>query len=59
MLTRILLLWLPLFLVTPAKAFGYVDPGTGAFVYQACYAAFLGGAFYLRRFLDRIFKRRQ
>jgi hypothetical protein len=58
-LTRALLLWAPILLVTPAKAWGYTDPGTGAFVYQAAYAAFLGGTFYLRRFLNRIFRRRK
>ena len=55
-LTKALLLLLPLLLVSPAKAYGYADPGTGAFVYQAAYAAFLGGTFYLRRFLDHVFR---
>jgi hypothetical protein len=58
-LTRALLLWVPLLLVSPAKAYGYADPGTGALVYQAAYAAFLGGTFYLRRFLDQMFRRRR
>ncbi len=49
---------LPLMLATPARALGYTDPGMGTFVYQAAYAAFLGGTFYLRRFLNRIFKKR-
>jgi hypothetical protein len=48
-----------LLLCSPTKAYGYADPGSGAFVYQAAYAAFLGGTFYLRRFLDRVFKRRR
>jgi hypothetical protein len=52
------LLVLPLLLATPSKALGYADPGTGAFVYQAAYAAFLGGTFYLRRFLNRFWPRR-
>ena len=46
-----------LLLALPSKAFGYVDPGTGSFIYQAIYAAFLGGIFYLRKFLSRFFKR--
>jgi hypothetical protein len=46
-----------LLLALPSKAFGYVDPGSGSFIYQAIYAAFIGGIFYLRRFLNRIFKR--
>ncbi len=54
-----LLLLLPLLLATPSKAFGYADPGTGSFVYQAVYAAFLGGSFYLRKLLNRIFLRRK
>ncbi len=53
------LLVLPLLLATPSKALGYADPGTGAFVYQAAYAAFLGGTFYLRKFLNRIWPRRK
>jgi hypothetical protein len=57
-LVRALLLWIPLLLVVPAKAYGYADPGTGAFLYQAAYAAFLGGTFYLRRLLDRLWRRR-
>ncbi|HXP83362.1 MAG TPA: hypothetical protein VN841_01500 [Bryobacteraceae bacterium] len=48
-----------LLLASPGKAYGYADPGTGTFVYQAAYAAFLGGTFYLRRILDRLFKRRR
>ena len=51
------LLLLPLLMVSPAKAYGYADPGTGAFVYQAAYAAFLGGTFYLRRLLNHVFRR--
>jgi hypothetical protein len=48
---------LALLLALPSKAFGYVDPGTGSFLYQAIYAAVLGGIFYLRKFLNRFFKR--
>jgi hypothetical protein len=58
-LIKALLLWMPLLLVSPAKAYGYTDPGTGAFMYQAAYAAFLGGTFYLRRFLNQVFRRRK
>jgi hypothetical protein len=58
-LTLAMLLVAPLLLATPSRAYGYADPGTGAFVYQAAYAAFLGGTFYLRRFLDRIWSRRK
>jgi len=48
-----------LLLSSPVRAFGYADPGTGAFLYQAAYAAFIGGAFYFRKFLNRIFRKRQ
>ena len=36
-IAKTLLLLLPLLLATPAKAFGYGDPGTGASIYQAAY----------------------
>ena len=52
------LLVLPLLLATPSRASAYTDPGSGAFVYQAAYAMFLGGTFYLRRFLDRFWKKK-
>ena len=55
---RLLFLCLPLLLISPVKAYGYADPGTGAFIYQAVYAAFLGGMFYFRRLLDRIWRKR-
>jgi len=59
MIARSLLLLLSLTMATPANAFGYAEPGTGAFVYQAAYAAVLGGSFYLRKLLDRIWHRRK
>lgn len=55
----IVLLGILLLLSSPPKLFGYADPGTGAFIYQAAYAAFIGGAFYFRKFLNRIFRKRQ
>ncbi len=58
-LVRVLLLCLPFLLATPSKAQAYADPGTGAFIYQAAYAAFLGGAFYFRKILNRIWGRRK
>jgi hypothetical protein len=56
---KTLLICLPLLLATPSKAHAYGDPGTGAFVYQAAYAVFLGGAYYIRKFLDRIWGKRK
>jgi hypothetical protein len=58
-ITSVLLLGIVLWLSSPSKLFGYADPGTGAFLYQAVYAAFIGGAFYFRKFLGRIFRKRQ
>ncbi|HEY2843202.1 MAG TPA: hypothetical protein VGJ09_06115 [Bryobacteraceae bacterium] len=46
-------------LATPSHLFGYADPGTGAFLYQAVYAACIGGVFYFRKFLNRIFRKRR
>jgi hypothetical protein len=53
------LLLVPLVLASPAEAYGYADPGTGAFVYQAAYAVFLGGTFYLRKLLNRFWGKRK
>lgn len=43
----------------PSHLFGYGDPGTGAFLYQAAYAACIGAVFYFRKFLSRIFRKRR
>jgi hypothetical protein len=59
MVARAILLLIPLVLATPSRASAYADPGTGAFMYQAAYAAFLGGSFYLRKLLDRFFHKRK
>jgi hypothetical protein len=58
-IASILLLGITLLLSSPSRLFGYADPGTGAFLYQAAYAAFIGGAFYFRKFLSRIFRKRR
>ncbi len=55
----VLLLCVSLLLTTPARAYGYADPGSGAFIYQMVYAVFLGGTFYLRKLLNRISGRRK
>lgn len=49
---------LPILLATPMKALSYTDPGTGTFAYQAIYAAFIGGSFYVRKWLKRFFGKR-
>jgi hypothetical protein len=58
-LARVFLLLVPLILASPSKAYGYADPGTGAFLYQAAYAAFLGATFYLRKALNRFWGKRK
>lgn len=50
---------IPFILSLPTHAYGYTDPGTGAFLYQAIYAAFLGASFYFRRFLNRFGGKRE
>lgn len=36
-------------LCAPAEAHAYIDPGSGALIWQALLAAFFGGLFYYRR----------
>jgi len=43
----------------PVHAQAYTDPGSGAFVYQAAYAAILAGTFYFRKILNRFWGRRK
>jgi hypothetical protein len=57
--TYFLLVLIPLLVTTPTGAFGYADPGTGAFVYQAAYGVVLGATFYFRRFLNRIWRKKK
>ena len=59
LLAKVFLVVLPLVLATPSPAHGYADPGTGAFLYQAVYAVFLGAVFYLRRMLNRFWRKRK
>jgi hypothetical protein len=35
----------------------YIDPGSGALIWQAIVAGFVGAAFYFRRFFGRFFSR--
>ena len=35
----------------------YIDPGSGALIWQALVAGFVGAAFYFRRFFSRLFSR--
>jgi hypothetical protein len=52
------LIMLVLLSATPSPALGYADPGTGAFLYQAVYAAVIGGVFYFRKFISRLWRKR-
>jgi hypothetical protein len=36
------------------KAFAYLDPGTGSYVYQVLLAAFIGGLFTIKIFWQKI-----
>ena len=56
--TSLSLVAIAILLASPSHLFGYADPGTGAFLYQAVYAACVGGVFYCRKFLGRIFRKR-
>ena len=49
---------LPVMLASPLRAQAYTDPGTGTFAYQAIYAAFIGGSFYFRKLVKRLFDKR-
>jgi hypothetical protein len=51
-LTSMTLTLVALLLASPSRAMAYIDPGNGSFGYQAAYAAFMGGVFYLRKFLN-------
>ena len=55
----ILFLFLPLILLIPCPAFGYVDPGSGSFIYQVAYAAVLGVTFSVRKLISRIWRKRR
>jgi len=52
-----MVLVLVLCLAIPALAQGYVDPGSGAMIWQILAAGALGGAFLFRRFLTKWFRR--
>jgi hypothetical protein len=41
--------------MTRTSIFAYIDPGSGALLWQALMAAFVGAAYYFRRFIGRLF----
>jgi hypothetical protein len=42
------------FLVAADRAHAYIDPGSGALIWQAVLAAFFGALFYLRAIIRRV-----
>jgi hypothetical protein len=42
---------------TEPAVHAYIDPGSGALIWQAIVAGFVGAAFYFRRFFERLFSR--
>lgn len=55
--THLIFVCVPLLLLTPRPAQAYIDPGSGAFLYQALCAACLGGLYFIRRLINK-FRRR-
>ncbi|MBX9600513.1 MAG: hypothetical protein K2X35_05905 [Bryobacteraceae bacterium] len=55
----VMALLLMLLLFTADSALGYADPGSGALIYQALVAAFLGASFYFRRFFEKLWRKRK
>jgi hypothetical protein len=41
-------------MTAPPTVFAYIDPGSGALVWQALVAAFVGAAYYFRHFLGKL-----
>ena len=48
-----------LVLVTEPRAYAYTDPGSGALLWQALVAAFVGAAFYFRKFLFHLIPKKK
>jgi hypothetical protein len=51
-----LLAFAALLFLTPSAAFAYVDPGSGALIWQGALSAFFGAIFLARRALLRLFR---
>ncbi len=41
-------------ILTAREAAAYTDPGSGALVWQMLVAGFVGGLFYIRKFISRL-----
>ena len=48
-----------LVLVTEPRAYAYTDPGSGALLWQALVAAFVGAGFYFRKFLFHLIPKKK
>ncbi len=48
-----------LVLLTEPRAYAYTDPGSGALLWQALVAAFVGAAFYFRKFLFHLIPKKK
>jgi len=46
-------------LLTEPRAYAYTDPGSGALLWQALVAAFVGAAFYFRKFLFHLIPKKK
>jgi len=44
-----------LYVIFPEKAYAYIDPGTGSYIFQLIVGAFLGGLFAIKLSWRRIF----
>jgi len=42
------------YLIFPLKAYAYLDPGTGSYIFQLIIAAFVGGLFAVKLFWNKI-----
>jgi hypothetical protein len=43
-------------MITSSDALAYIDPGSGALIWQALLASFFGALFYIRRILNFLIK---
>ena len=48
-----------LVLVTEPRAYAYTDPGSGALLWQALVAAFVGAGLYFRKFLFHLIPKKK
>jgi len=56
---RVAFLMLLVSFATERQAHAYTDPGTGALIWQALVAGFVEVAFYFRRFMSKLKKKKE